>query len=79
MQKSISVNCPTYLELELKNGTVNAVNGKELTNEGVRHVIEFLCQEVNVKADDVLTKARALCASDGQVTLKLHNGAVTTL
>ncbi len=28
MQKSIHVDCPTYLELGLKNGEVYTINGK---------------------------------------------------
>ena len=54
MQKSIHVDCPTYLELGLKNGEVYTINGKDLNRDGVKHVIDYLCQEVNVKADDVL-------------------------
>lgn len=79
MQKSIHVDCPTYLELELKNGSVNAINGKELDSDGVKHVIDFLCQEVNVKTDEVLSKAKTLGTSNGQVTLKLYNGAITAM
>ncbi|SCJ88111.1 Uncharacterised protein [uncultured Eubacterium sp.] len=78
MQKSIHVDCPTYLELGLKNGEVSTVNGKELNHEGVKHVIDYLCQEVDVKADDVLTKVKSVGKDEGAVTLKLYNGAVST-
>ncbi len=79
MQNSIHVDCPTYLELGLKNGEVNTINGKELNSDGVVHVIDYLCQEVNVKAEDVLEKIKSMGAADGQVTLKLYDGAVTAV
>ena len=79
MQKSIFTDCPTYLELGLKNGEVYTVNGKELSDEGVKHVISYLCQEVDVKVEDVLSKISAIDKHDGAVTLKLHNGAVSAL
>ena len=79
MKKSIHVNCPTYMELGLKNGEVFTINGKELNSEGVIHVINYLCQEVNVKAEDVLSKVRSLNAPDGAVTLKLFDGMVTAV
>ena len=78
MQKSIITDCPTYLELGLKNGEVYTVNGKALTNEGIQHVIGYLCEEVNVKVEDVLSKVKATGQNNGAVTLKLHNGAVST-
>ena len=78
MQKSIATDCPTYLELGLKNGEVYTVNGKELNDEGIKHVIGYLCEEVNVKVEDVLSKVRAMEKNDGAETLKLHNGAVST-
>lgn len=77
MQKLIHVDCPTYLELGIKNGEVNTVNGKELNGEGVNHVISYLCNEVDVKVDDVLNKVKSIGTSDGAVTLKLHNGSVS--
>ncbi|MGN0658896.1 MAG: hypothetical protein ACI4LA_04755 [Emergencia sp.] len=79
MQKSVHVDCPTYLELGLKNGEVYTVNGKELSGEGVVHVIDYLCQEVDVKAEDVLSKVKSLKKSDGAVTLKLYDGAVSAV
>ena len=57
---------------------VYTVNGKELTNEGIQHVIGYLCEEVNVKVEDVLFKVKATGQNNGAVTLKLHNGAVST-
>lgn len=65
MQSTIHVNCPTYLELGLKNGEVNTINGKELNSDGVIHVIDYLCREVNVKAEDVLAKVKNMKAADG--------------
>ncbi len=79
MQKSIHVDCPTYLELGLKNGEVYTINGKSLNREGVKHVIDYLCQEVNVKADDVLTKVASMKQTDGAVTLKLYDGTVSAV
>ena len=79
MNKQVHVDCPTYLELGLKNGDVVAVNGKELNNEGIKHVISYLCNEVDVKVEDVLNKVKNVEASDGAVTLKLFNGAVSAL
>ncbi|MGC2873181.1 hypothetical protein ACPW7J_12065 [Ihubacter sp. rT4E-8] len=79
MQKSIHVDCPTYLELGLKNGEVYTINGKELNIDGVKHVIDYLCQEVNVKAEDVLTKVKAMKQDNGEVTLKLYNGMVSAV
>jgi len=76
--KKVVVDCPAYLELGLKNGTVCTVNGKELTAEGVEHVISYVGKEVNVKADDVFTKVKSLGKDSGSVTLKLYNGAVST-
>lgn len=79
MQKSIHVDCPTYLELGLKNGEVYTINGKELNRDGVKHVIDYLGQEVNVKADDVLSKIAAMNQPDGAVTLKLYDGIVSAV
>ena len=79
MQNLIHVDYPTYLELGLKNGEVSTINGKELNSDGVVHVIDYLCQEVNVKADDVLTKIKTLKTCNGFVKLKLHNGLVTAV
>jgi hypothetical protein len=79
MQKSIHVDCPTYLELGLKNGEVNTINGKELNSDGVVHVIDYLCQEVSVKADDVLSTVKDLGQTEGTVTLKLFDGCVSTV
>ena len=45
MLHTIHADCPTYMELGLKNGEVNTINGKELNKEGVTHVIDYLCQE----------------------------------
>lgn len=79
MQNSIHVDYPTYLELGLKNGKVSTVNGKELNSDGVVHVIDYLCQEVNVKTADVLSKVKTLNTSNGPVKLKLYNGVVTAV
>lgn len=79
MQKSIHVDCPTYLELGLKNGEVYTINGKELNRDGVKHVIDYLGQEVNVKADDVLSKVHSMNQADGAVTLKLYDGMVSAV
>lgn len=79
MQQSIHVDCPTYLELGLVDGQVNTINGKELNSEGVVHVIDYLCQEVNVKVDEVLNKVRSLNQSCGAVTLKLYDGVVSAV
>ncbi len=79
MQKSIHVDCPTYLELGLKNGEVYTINGKNLNRDGVKHVIDYLCQEVDVKADDVLAKVSDLGQRDGAVTLKLYDGMVSAV
>ena len=67
------------MELGLKNGEVNTINGKELNKEGVTHVIDYLCQEVDVKTEDVLTKVKGLKKSEGSVVLKLYNGMVTAV
>ena len=77
--QAVHVDCPTYLELSLKNGDIDKINGKTLNAEGVIHVIDYLCQEVDVKAEDVLTKIASLGLEDGSVTLKLYNGAVETV
>lgn len=79
MLHTIHVDCPTYMELGLKNGEVNTINGKELNTEGVAHVIDYLCREVDVKAEDVLTKVKGLKKSEGSVMLKLHDGMVTAV
>ncbi|MEE0741071.1 MAG: hypothetical protein ACLRWH_08560 [Emergencia sp.] len=79
MQQSIHVDCPTYLELGLVDGQVNTINGKELNSEGVVHVIDYLCQEVNVKAADVLSHVDSLNQSCGAVRLKLYNGVVSAV
>lgn len=79
MQNTIHVDCPTYLELGLKNGEVYTINGKELNRDGVKHVIDYLCQEVNVKADDVLSKVHSMKQSDGAITLKLYDGMVSAV
>ena len=79
MQKSIHVDCPTYLELGLKNGEVYTINGKDLNRDGVKHVIDYLCQEVDVKADDVLSKIAAMKQKDGAVTLRLYDGTVSAV
>ena len=42
MLHTIHADCPTYMELGLKNGEVNTINGKELNKEGVTHVICLL-------------------------------------
>ena len=79
MLHTIHVDCPTYMELGLKNGEVNTINGKELNKEGVTHVIDYLCQEVDVKTEDVLTKVKGLKKSEGSVVLKLYNVMVTAV
>ena len=79
MLHTIHADCPTYMELGLKNGEVNTINGKELNKEGVTHVIDYLCQEVEVKTEDVLTKVKGLKKSEGSVVLKLYNGMVTAV
>lgn len=79
MQKNVHVNCPTYLELGLKNGQVVAVNGKELDPEGIKNVVNFVCEEVNVKADDVFNKVGDINSPNGAVTLKLSNGVVSAI
>ena len=79
MQKKVHVDCPTYLELGLKNGEVFTINGKELNAEGVHHVIDYLCQEVNVKSEEVLSKVRSMGAENGPVTLKLYDGSISAV
>lgn len=79
MTKVLQMECPTYMELELKHGEVKTINGKELSREGVREVIDFIGQEVNVKADSVLQTLKSLKKDNGSVTLKLYNGAVMPL
>ena len=79
MLHTIHADCPAYMELGLKNGEVNTINGKELNKEGVTHVIDYLCQEVDVKTEDVLTKVKGLKKSEGSVVLKLYNGMVTAV
>lgn len=79
MQKQVHVDCPTYLELGLKNGEVSTINGKELSQDGVIHVIDYLCREVDVKAEEVLTKVSSLGAVNGPVRLKLYDGMVSAL
>lgn len=76
MMKSVHVDSPTYLELGLMHGEVQTINGKELSREGVRHVINYLCQETDVKAEAVLDKVNEMNTDCGAVTLKLFNGAV---
>lgn len=79
MTKILQTECPTYMELELKHGEVQTINGKELTNDGVRQVIGFICDEVGVKSDSVLQTLKALKKENGVVTLKLFNGGVMAL
>ncbi len=79
MQKAIHVDCPTYLELGLKNGEVSTINGKELNKEGVKHVIDYLCQEVNVKAEEVLSTVQTMNTENGSVMLKLYDGMVSAV
>lgn len=79
MQNSIHVDCPTYMALGLVDGQVNTINGKELNSEGVCHVIDYLCQEVDVKAEDVLSKVKSMGKQQGEVTLKLYNGVVSAV
>lgn len=79
MQKHVQVDCPTYLELGLKNGQVATVNGKELNPEGIKNVVGYICEEVNVRVDDVFEKVDTVCASNGDVTLKLFDGGVSAL
>ena len=47
--------------------------------EGVKHFFDYLCQEVYVKADDVLSKIAAMKQTDGAVTLKLYDGTVSAV
>ncbi len=79
MQKILHAECPTYLELELTNNEISMINGKELNKEGVEHVINYLGQEVDVKAEDVFEKVQMLNTVNGVVTLKLYDGMVTAV
>ncbi len=79
MQKKIHADCPTYLELELKNSEISTINGKELSKEGVSHVINYLGQEVDVTAEDVMKKIKMLNTVNGMIKLKLFNGMVTAV
>lgn len=79
MQKQIHAECPTYLELELIDSEISTINGKELNKEGVKHVINYLGQEVDVKAEDVFEKVQMLNTINGVVTLKLHDGIITAV
>lgn len=77
--KDLHMNYPTYMELELKHGEVQTINGKELTREGVREVISYIGKEADVKTESVLQTLKALKKQEGQVTLKLFNGVVMAL
>lgn len=79
MQKQIHAEYPTYLELELIDSEISTINGKELSKEGVKHVIDYLGQEVDVKAEDVFEKVQMLNTVNGVVTLKLYDGMVTAV
>lgn len=79
MQKSIHVDCPTYLELGLTDGEVSTINGKELNTDGVIHVIDYVCQDVGIRAEDVLSKIKSLNRKDGSVTLKLFEGVISAI
>lgn len=79
MKSNVHVDCPTYMEIGLKDGEVNTINGKELNSDGVIHVIDYLCREVDVKAEDVLHKVKTLNTESGAVKLKLYDGMVTAV
>jgi hypothetical protein len=77
--KSKKIDYPAYLELEMKNGHVAAVNGKEFNKEGIDTVIDYVCKDENLSKNDVFEKIDSMSQSNGSVTLKLFNGAVTAI
>lgn len=79
MLKTITTDCPTYLEISLKNGEPTVVNGKEFNHDGVAQVLSYICQEVNVKSDEVIATAKVAANNNGAVKLKLFDGAVTAI
>ncbi|MDD4377002.1 MAG: hypothetical protein PHH48_02470 [Eubacteriales bacterium] len=68
---------PTYLEIGFKNGEATSVNGKELNQDGISTVLSYICRETNLRAEEVLNKAKNFAKSDDAVKLKLFNGAIS--
>lgn len=76
MMKKLDMNYPTYMELDLNQGEIESINGKELNKEGVNNVINYLCENANVKSETVMHVLSNLKEKNGAVTLKLFEGSV---
>lgn len=77
MLKNVKTNCPTYVDLCMEGGHISKINGKELTDEGVKNVIDFIGSEVDVTVDNFMDVVRSSGKQDGEVQLKMYNGSVS--
>ncbi len=79
MLKTVKTNCPTYVDLFMEDGRINMINGKELNPEGVENIISYLGKEVDVTFDSFLDTVKKSGKRDGEMHLKMYNGAVSLI
>ena len=77
MLKNVKTNCPTYADLYMENGHISKINGKELDAEGVENVIAYLGREVDVTVEHFMDTVNSKGMQDGEMHVKMHNGAVS--